>query len=53
MFCSKNVGVMPGLIVLDSKLILKLPRCSKEQRVWVCLEHARFQNAAEFGVGWP
>ena len=25
-------GVMPGLIVFDSKFFLNLPRCSKQQR---------------------
>ena len=30
-----------------------MPRWNKEQSVWMCLEHVRFQNAAEFGRGWP
>ena len=25
----------------------------KDQRVWVCLEHARFQNAEEVRRRWP
>ena len=30
-----------------------MPRLSKEQRVWVCLQHARIQNAAEVKRRWP
>ena len=30
-----------------------LPRLTKDQRVWICLEHARFQNAAEIRRRWP
>jgi hypothetical protein len=29
---------------------LSIPGLTKVQRVWICLEHARFQNAAE--VRW-
>jgi hypothetical protein len=56
-FCSKNVECLwgvacyvlwsYGLIVFHSEFILNMPRLSKDQRVWVCLEHARFQNAEE------
>ena len=30
-----------------------MPRLSKDQRVWECLEHARIQNAAEVRRRWP
>ena len=30
-----------------------MSRLNKEQKVWMCLEHVRFHNAAEFGRGWP
>ena len=39
--------------VLHSELILTMPRLNKDQRVWVCLEHARVQNAAEVRRRWP
>jgi hypothetical protein len=28
-------------------------RLTKDQRVWICLEHARFQNGAEVRRRWP
>ena len=56
MFCSKNVGCLSGvacyvlwsfgLTVFHSEFILNcLPRWKKEQRVWMCLEHIKFQKA--------
>ena len=43
-----------GLTVFHSEFILNyMPRGNKEQSVWMCLEHVRFQNAAEFGREWP
>ena len=68
MFCSKNVGCLLGvatvacyilrsfgLNVLCSEFILNyMPRLNKEQRVWICLEHVRFQhrrNLKENGPG--
>ena len=35
------------------EFILNMPRLSKDQRVWVCLEHTRIQNAAEVKRRWP
>jgi hypothetical protein len=62
-FCSKNVECLwgvacyvlwsYGLIVFHSEFLLNMPRLSKDQRVWVCLEHARFQNAEEVRRRWP
>ena len=39
--------------MFHSEYILNMPRLSKDQRVWVCLEHARIQNAAEVRRRWP
>jgi hypothetical protein len=62
-FCFKNVECLwgvacyvlwsYGLIVFHSEFILNMPRLSKDQRVLVCLEHARFQNAEEVKRRWP
>ena len=41
------------LVVFYFRFILNMPRLSKDQRVWVCLEHARIQNAAEVRRRWP
>ena len=41
------------LVVFYFRFILDMPRLSKDQRVWVCLEHARIQNAAEVRTRWP
>ena len=32
---------------------LKMPRLTKDQRVWVCLEYARLNNASEVKRRWP
>lgn len=34
-------------------LFLKMPRLTKDQRVWVCLEFARVNNATEVKRRWP
>ena len=39
-----------GLIVFHFEY---MPRLTKDQRIWICLEHARFQNAAEVRRRWP
>jgi hypothetical protein len=39
-----------GLIVFHFEYMSRL---TNDQRVWICLEHARFQNAAEVRRRWP
>ena len=34
-------------------LFIKMPRLTKDQRVWVCLEYARVNNAFEVRRRWP
>ena len=34
-------------------LFTKMPRLTKDQRVWVCLEYARVNNAFEVKRRWP
>ena len=38
--------------MLNSEFVLNMPRLTKEQRVWVCLEHTKCNNATEVRRRW-